>query len=94
MGPTSPRPRHASAHVTPGRECGAWLQVWSPRDTYVNHHEVTNLLVDLPEDGPMRDSIFAIMKVRLHFRYPLSVLAQSCDVPGALTSTLVSPWFW
>ncbi len=41
------------------------MQVWSPRDTYVNHHEVTNLLVDLPEDGPMRDSIFAIMRVSL-----------------------------
>jgi len=30
----------------------------------VNHHETTNLLVDLPEDGPMRDSIFAIMRAR------------------------------
>ena len=40
------------------------LQVWSPRDTYVNHHETTNLLVDLPEDGPFRDSVFAIMKAR------------------------------
>ena len=25
--------------------------------------EVTNLMVDLPETGPMRESIFAIMKV-------------------------------
>ena len=30
----------------------------------MNHHEVTNLLVDLPEDGPYRDSIFAIMQAR------------------------------
>lgn len=27
--------------------------------------EVTNLLVDLPETGPMRESIHAIMKVRI-----------------------------
>lgn len=39
-------------------------QVWNQDDTYVNHHEVVNLLVDLPEVGPMRKSIHTIMKVR------------------------------
>ena len=61
------------------------MQVWSPRDTYVNHHEVTNLLVDLPEDGPMRDSIFAIMRVRqppgCPFR-PLHAAPQSTSNVG------------
>lgn len=41
----------------------ARLQVWSQQNTYVNHHEVVNLLVNLPEVGPMRDSIHSIMKV-------------------------------
>ena len=41
-----------------------WFQVWVPEDTYVNHQEVVNLLIDLPEEGPFKDSLFALMKVR------------------------------
>ena len=28
----------------------------------MNHHEVVNLVVDLPEEGPMRKSIHSILK--------------------------------
>ena len=64
------------------------MQVWSPRDTYVNHHEVTNLLVDLPEDGPMRDSIFAIMRVR---RRP-SLVIPKIHSSAQLTQTYSLGW--
>ena len=30
----------------------------------MNHQEVVNLLVDIPDRGAFRDSIYAIMKVR------------------------------
>lgn len=42
-----------------------WPQAWNPTDTYVNHHEVANLLVDFPEVGPMRQSIHQILKARI-----------------------------